>query len=360
MKKTAVRTLALLLALCLLGVPALAAEEDRIFRSDRYGFSFTLPAELAKDIVIEEYTDDILYVHSPGEGGWSADAGRPRDGTGEGFLPENAAGVFQFRYAPAMTEAGWGGSLGTLRVKTPKSTFYSDEYSYASCPIVAVNAGSAFVLVGVVGGVDAAEENREDYFAAYGALHETIARTIKADGGAAVPGLDEARIPAQAAELNASPDAELTRGDCARLLYELIRPESGELEVRCPFSDIPADSEYARAVAYLADCGIVSGYSDGTFRPERSVTRAEFVKLLHRSLFIPFPAWYGDPIDFSDVDVSHWAWGYLNCACQYRILIGDNTDRVWIQGYPDGTLRPDAAISRGEAAAVISRLPDES
>lgn len=357
MKKT-MRVFSLLLAVCLLVTPALAAREDRTFRSDRYGFSFTLPEELAKDIVIEEYTADTLYVHTPAGDGWSADEGRPRDGTGEGFLPENAAGVFVFRYEPAIVETGWGGNLGTLRVKTPKSAFYSDEYSYASCPIIAVNADSAFVMVGVVGGVDAAQENREDYFAAYSALHGTLPQTIKADGGAAVPKLDEARIPAQAAELNATSDAELTRGECARLLYELIRPESGELEVSCPFSDVPEDAECARAVAYLADCGIVSGYTDGSFRPERSVTRAEFVKMLHRALFIPFPAWYGDPIEFSDVDVSHWAWSYLNCACQYRILIGDNTDRVWLQGYPDGTLRPDAVISRGEAAAIISRLPD--
>lgn len=356
--KKALRVLALLLALSLLSVPAFAAE-DWTFRSDRCGFSFTLPAELAKNIVIEEYSGETVYIYTPGENGWSPDGGSPRDGTGEGFLPEEGDRIFQFRYAPEMTEPGWGGNLGTLRVKTPKSAFFADEYSYASCPIIAMNADSAFVRVGVAGGVDGAQKDAEAYFAAMNALDAALSGSIKADGGAAVPALDETRIPAQAEKLNDAPDAPLTRGGCAQLLYELISPESGALEPDCPFADIE-DAGTARAVAYLADCGIISGYGDGSFRPERSVTRAEFVKMLHRSLFIPFPAWYGDPIDFSDVSPSHWAWGYLNCACQFRILIGDNTDHVWLGGYPDGTLRPDAPVTRAEAAIIITRLMAEA
>lgn len=360
--KKALRILALLLALSLLSIPALAAEKEWTFRSDRYGFSFTLPEELAKNIVIEEYSGETVYVFTPGENGWSSDGGRARDGTGENFLPEDADSIFQFRYAPEMTAPGWGGNLGTLRVKTPKSAFFADEYSYASCPIIAETADSAFVRVGVAGGVDAAQKDAEAYFAAFSALDAALGASIKADGGVAVPELDETRIPAQVEKLNSSsttPDAPLTRGECAQLLYELIRPESGALEPDCPFADIE-DTDTARAVAYLADCGIISGYADGTFRPERSVTRAEFVKMLHRSLFIPFPAWYGDPIEFSDVSPSHWAWGYLNCACEGRILIGDNTDRVWLRGYPDGTLRPDAPVTRAEAAIIITRLMDEA
>lgn len=358
MKKFA-RVSALLLALCLLSLPVCAAGEDWTFRSERYGFSFTLPGELAKNIVIEEYSGETVYIYTPGGTGWSADGGKQRDGTGEGFLPEDADDIFQFRYAPAITAPGWGGNLGTLRVKTPKSAFFAEEYSYASCPIIAMNADSAFVRVGIVGGIDAAQENREDYDAALHALDAALSESIKADGGVTVPGLDEAGIPAQAEKLNASPDAELTRGECAKLLYELIRPESGALEPDCPFADIE-DAACARAAAYLADCGIVSGYPDGTFRPEQSVTRAEFVKLLHRSLFIPFPAWYGDPIDFSDVTPSHWAWLYLNCACQGHILIGDNYDPVWLRGYDDGALRPDAPMTRGEAASALLSLKGDA
>ncbi len=91
--------------------------------------------------------------------------------------------------------------------------------------------------------------------------------------------------------------------------------------------------------------GIITGYSDGTFKPEAIVTRAQFAKMLCLSQGIPT----GGSSTFTDV-TGHWAEPYIS-ALVSRGIIG---------GYPDGTFRPDARISRAELCAVIERAMELS
>ncbi len=91
--------------------------------------------------------------------------------------------------------------------------------------------------------------------------------------------------------------------------------------------------------------GIIAGYSDGTFKPEVVVTRAQFAKMLCLAEGIPA----GGSSTFTDVK-GHWAEPYISA------LVGKGI----IGGYPDGTFRPEARISRAEICSVISRAMDLS
>ncbi len=101
-------------------------------------------------------------------------------------------------------------------------------------------------------------------------------------------------------------------------------------------------------VAFLRLKGIVAGYPDGTFRPEEKVTRAALAVMTARARSLP-PA--AGPPSFPDVPPSHWAAGAVAAA----------SAAGYLKGYPDGTFRPNAPVTRAEAAAVLARafaLPD--
>lgn len=105
-------------------------------------------------------------------------------------------------------------------------------------------------------------------------------------------------------------------------------------------SDI--SSSWAKAdIQQLLDRGVVTGYPDGTYRPTRSVTRAEFTKLMSKAFGI-------DPIDgeppFADAR-NHWARRYITALVNAKI----------IEGYEDKTFRPDQTVTRAEALAMVTR-----
>jgi hypothetical protein len=94
-------------------------------------------------------------------------------------------------------------------------------------------------------------------------------------------------------------------------------------------------------IQQLLDRGVVNGYPDGTFRPSRSVTRAEFAKLMDKAFHL-------DPVDgpapFKDV-AGHWAKRYIKALVDAKI----------IQGYEDQTFRPDRSVSRAEVVTMVTR-----
>lgn len=83
--------------------------------------------------------------------------------------------------------------------------------------------------------------------------------------------------------------------------------------------------------------------NDTSFEPSRNVTRAEYVKMLVRALSCRYQK-EGTNTPFSDVDESMWYAEYINFA----------TNHGWINGYQDGTFRPDAPITRAEAAKILA------
>lgn len=113
---------------------------------------------------------------------------------------------------------------------------------------------------------------------------------------------------------------------------------------------LPSDVEgtdYADAVARLAALDIIVGYEDGTFKPDNSITRAEFAAIAIRALGMEDIA--VDSVDntkFADVRGTHWASGYVNLATAQGIIVG----------YPDGTFKPEAQVTYSEAVAMLVRL----
>lgn len=116
------------------------------------------------------------------------------------------------------------------------------------------------------------------------------------------------------------------------------------------FSDV-TDQTTARNVEILQLMGVIDG-DNGLFRPNSSLTRAEFCKmavtmqgrgeqmLRYRSRTI-----------FPDVRPSHWAAGYVNLAS----VPASDKEQAMMHGFPDGTFHPDDAITYGEAVAVLMR-----
>ena len=134
------------------------------------------------------------------------------------------------------------------------------------------------------------------------------------------------------------PDKQLTRAQAAQMVYRLLAaPDSGMGP--CSYADVPASQWYAKAVTALCRLGL---FDDGSqFRPEDVITRAEFVDLLVRLQ----PEAQGQAV-FSDVPAWHWAAQQIGAAVQLG----------WINGYPDGTFKPDKGLSRAEACTIINRM----
>lgn len=98
----------------------------------------------------------------------------------------------------------------------------------------------------------------------------------------------------------------------------------------------------ARQIAELVNQGTMEGYPDGSFRPDRAVTRAEFARIAAKAMDL---AMKGTHV-YSDVPRQHWA----------NTSIGALTEKGVVTGYPDGSFGPDRTVTRAEAAAILTRL----
>ena len=134
------------------------------------------------------------------------------------------------------------------------------------------------------------------------------------------------------------PDRAMTRAEMAQVLYNLLAsypPVTGG-----SFSDVSVGAWYATAVNTLVELDVLSGYEDGTFRPNNAVTRAEFVTAVCKC----FDSLSTGSAGFSDVS-GHWAEGFIKQAVA----------EDWISGFPDGTFRPDESIQRCQVTAILNK-----
>lgn len=107
------------------------------------------------------------------------------------------------------------------------------------------------------------------------------------------------------------------------------------------FPDIPTKEPFREAILELISKKVISGYPDGTFKPDKSVTRAELAVMLIKSAGISPKSLSVSP--FKDVKSTHWAYGSI-CAAY---------EKGWLKGYPDGTFKPDNSVTRAELAALL-------
>lgn len=113
------------------------------------------------------------------------------------------------------------------------------------------------------------------------------------------------------------------------------------------FTDIKTNHWAKRDIEYLVARQIISGYSDGTYRPDKGVTRAEFTVLLIKALNLEDTATTLKAAGqlFRDVKANHWAKGYIHLAWELGV----------VGGYSDGTFHPDSTIRRDEMVSMLVR-----
>ena len=141
------------------------------------------------------------------------------------------------------------------------------------------------------------------------------------------------------------PEGDITRAEVATIFFRLLTDESRNefWSQTNDYTDVPADAWYNNAVSTLSNAGILDGYEDGTFKPDGNITRAEFATIAVRF----FEATYDGEDLFSDI-AGHWAQDYINEAANAGI----------VDGYPDGTFRPQQYITRAEAMTMVNRTID--
>lgn len=139
------------------------------------------------------------------------------------------------------------------------------------------------------------------------------------------------------------PHATITRAETATIFFRLLteKTRKDNLTKYHSFRDVPQGAWYNAAVATMAKLKIITGYPDGTFRPDAPVTRAEFAAIAAR--FDEKSA--RTTASFRDI-YGHWAERYISRSAELG----------WIRGYTDNTFRPDQSITRAEAMALINRV----
>ncbi|MGM9668370.1 MAG: S-layer homology domain-containing protein, partial [Faecousia sp.] len=139
------------------------------------------------------------------------------------------------------------------------------------------------------------------------------------------------------------PGANMTRAEAATIFFRLLNADAREANLtrESSFTDVPKNAWFATAVSTLAKQGILKGVTDTTFQPEASITRAELVVICVRF----HGGANGETSQFPDVS-GHWAESEIARAASLG----------WVDGYEDGTFRPDEPITRAEAVTLINRV----
>lgn len=140
------------------------------------------------------------------------------------------------------------------------------------------------------------------------------------------------------------PGANITRAEVATIFFRLLTDETRESywSQSSGFTDVASGAWYNNAVSTLTRAGILDGYEDGSFRPNASITRAEFTKIAV-SFFKHVGGASSSP--FNDVPDSAWYAEFVKAAAELGL----------IDGYEDGTFRPNAPITRAEACTIVNR-----
>ena len=139
------------------------------------------------------------------------------------------------------------------------------------------------------------------------------------------------------------PNANISRAEVATIFFRLLKSDirDGNLTADNEFSDVSDGQWHNKAVSTMAKLGIVKGRRADRFDPDASITRAEFAAICARFNTKPVE----NSSSFSDIS-GHWAENEIERAAAFG----------WISGYPDGTFRPDARITRAEAMTMINRV----
>ncbi len=136
------------------------------------------------------------------------------------------------------------------------------------------------------------------------------------------------------------PDNRITRAEFFALINQGFNLTA---ETTADYSDVPKDAWYAPVMAKAASAGYISGYEDGTIRPEASISRQEAAVIISR--LKAFPAGVTTPAFTDTAKIAPWSKNAIFAALDAKIMTG----------YPDGSFRPEAPIKRAEALVVLNK-----
>lgn len=138
------------------------------------------------------------------------------------------------------------------------------------------------------------------------------------------------------------PEGEITRAEACTIFFRLLTDSSRDYYFARTndYTDVNAGDWFNNAISTLSNAGIVTGYNDGTFRPNQPITRGEMAKIIAN-----FANLNKGTKSFTDLS-GHWSKTYVELAA----------GNGWIAGYPDGSFRPDQKITRAETVTMINRV----
>lgn len=144
------------------------------------------------------------------------------------------------------------------------------------------------------------------------------------------------------------PEAGITRAEVATIFYRLLKEDVRDRVTSDvnDFSDVTSGDWFNVTVSSLAQMGVIAGYEDGSFRPNAPITRAEFAAIATR-FFAERGVTYNEGL-FADITGDEW----------FADVVAAAAERGLLGGYPDGTVRPNATITRAESCAVVNRTLD--
>ena len=149
------------------------------------------------------------------------------------------------------------------------------------------------------------------------------------------------------------PYGSITRGEVATIFFRMLTDEARD-KYWCQtndYSDCSSELWCNNAISTLSNMGIISGFEDGTFRPYGKITRAQFAKMAVGFFETTTEEYQGY---FTDVEPDAWYTDYIEAASRVGL----------IQGFEDGTFRPNENITRAQACVIVNRAlnrrPDEN
>ena len=147
----------------------------------------------------------------------------------------------------------------------------------------------------------------------------------------------------------------MSRAEAAAIFARLISEQKGEkISGKSDFADVKSNEWYSKFIGYIKKYGIIKGYDNNTFKPDKNISRAEFVAMTVR-----FNSLFNDvkkgsyTVKYTDVASNYWAYSDIAYA----------KHAGWLNGYADGSFKGDNAITRAEVVTVVNkatgRIADE-
>ena len=328
------------------GLPAGAFYTVTEQNADKYNVTYdpAAPDKIVKDETVTCHVTNELKNSKPDTGSLTI-----RKTVGEGIDTS-----FDFQFSVTLTYPNQTRETRTLTVPAndsvtisdlPVGTFYDVTETTTGYTVTATNATGSIP----VGGTTAAFHN---------------ALTGGGDDGPGPgpgpgpnPGGDDGGTPAlnrrdHYAYIIGYPDGDvhpqgnITRAEVATIFFRLLRDpvRTQYWSQTNDYPDVAFNKWYNNAISTLTNLGIICGYPDGSFRPDAPITRAELTKIAAGFFSDPRVAATYDG-RFSDVHGAEWYISYLMTALEEGL----------IEGYPDGSFRPNRPITRAETCTIVNR-----